>query len=152
MYKISLQLRGFTLIEILVVISMIALISGFIITGFQNFASFQQYNQAVGDVKFALNQSRVEARSAVGDEAHGVKISIDRITKFYGSTYSAIDPNNEVIIYKLVTLQSNLTGGADEIIFSKLSGIPSATGTIMVSGTKFSASTTIQISDSGVIQ
>lgn len=144
--------KGFSLVELLIVVSLIALISGFLVIGFQNFASYQQYKQAVGDVEFSLNQSKVKARSAVSDSKHGIKFANDRITKFVGSTYSVSSPTNEVIIYSLVTLQANLTGGVDEIIFNKLSGLPSATGTIVISGTIFSASTTIEVTDSGVIQ
>lgn len=143
---------GFTIIEILIVISLIAAIAGFAIAGFQNFAIYQQYNEAVGNVKSTLNQSRVSARSAIDDQTHGIKFSSNSLTQYIGDTYTAGNPTNEVVTYNLVTIQVDLTGGVDEIVFSKLSGLPSATGTVIVSGNKFSASTTIKISDSGVIQ
>ena len=144
--------NGFTLVEILVVLTMLAFIAGFIVIGFQNYASYQQFNQAAGDIEFALKQTRLNARSAVVDQPHGIHFSADSITQFYGGTYSAVDPSNEVIQYELVTIDPTLTGGVDTIIFGKLTGLPSATGTVVVSGTRFSASTTISITDTGVIQ
>lgn len=143
---------GFTLIELLIVVAIFGMISGFLVIGFQNFASYQQFNQAVGDVDFVLNQSRVNARSAVDDESHGVRFAAGSITQFIGDTYSAVDPNNEVINYELVTIQANLTGGVVDVVFNKLTGLPSATGTVIVTGTRFYASTTIIIYDTGVIE
>ena len=152
MFIKSKQLKDFTLIEILVVISIVSALASIMMLGFQNYASYQQYNQAVGDVKFVLNQSRVNARSAVDDKSHGVKFFSNSITQYIGNPYSLSNPTNRVINYSLVTIQANLKGGVDQILFNKLTGIPSATGTIVVSGTKFLASTTIKITDTGVIQ
>lgn len=143
---------GFTIIELLVVISIFVIILTFLVIGFQNFSRFQQYNQAVSDVEFLLKQARVDARSAVADEAHGVKFQSNSITRFIGTTYSAVDPDNEVTTYPQVTITPNLTGGVDEIVFSRLTGLPSATGTILVEGVAFTSSTTITVTDSGVIE
>lgn len=148
----SSQQKGFTLIEILIVITIVVMISGLLMVGFQNFASYQQFNQAAGDVEFTLKQTRLNARSALVDQPHGVHFSTNSITQFYGGTYVPGDPNNQVIQYELVTIDPYLTSGVDTIVFSKLTGIPSATGTVVISGTRFSASTTIKITDAGVIQ
>lgn len=143
---------GFTLIELVVVTSLLVLVAAISITGFRNFAGFQQYNQAVSDVEFLLNQTRLSARSAEGDESHGIKFATSSTTVFTGDVYDSLDAANEVTTYQLITLEANLTGGTDEIIFSKLTGLPSATGTIVVTGTTFAASTTLEITDTGVIQ
>ena len=71
---------------------------------------------------------------------------------FVGDTYNAVDPDNETITYELVTLDFALTGGADEVVFKKLTGLPSATGTVVVNGVNYTASTTIELTRSGVIQ
>lgn len=143
---------GFTMVELLVVVTFIVLIATFAMSGFQNYASYQQYNQAVGDVAFTVQQTRLNARSAVADEAHGIKILSDSLTQFVGTTYILGAPTNVVTTYPLVTFQPELAGGVDEIVFAKLTGLPSATGTIVTTGTSFSASTSLIISDTGVIQ
>ncbi len=147
-----LTLIGFTLIEMLITLSLLALVATLSIIGFQNFARFQQYNQAVSDVTFVLEQARLSARSAVADESHGVKLDTASLTEFTGSTFVGGDPDNIVHTYGLITLQHGLTGGADEIVFQKLTGLPSATGTVTVVGAIFTASTTIEITGAGVVQ
>ena len=143
---------GFTLLELVIVVSIMALIAGILLSGLQNYASYQRYNQASADVEFILNQARLNAKIASGDTSHGIKFSGGDMILFEGDVYSAVDPANELVSYSLVNIAATLTAGIDEIVFSKLSGIPSATGTIVVSGTSFNASTTFTVSDAGVIQ
>jgi Tfp pilus assembly protein FimT len=138
--------------ELIIVVSLLALIAGFLISGFKNYAAYQQYGQAVNDVAFVLNQTKLKARAAEADQSHGVHFTANSITQFVGDTYVALDPNNVVTAYQLVTLQTGLTGGTDTIVFDRLTGLPSATGTVLVEGISFSASTTIVVSDAGVIE
>lgn len=144
--------KGFTLIEVLLVIAFLAFVAGLVIYGFQNFAQFQQFNQGVSDVGFKLGQARTDARSAVNDESHGVYVTPTTVTAFQGDTYSAIDPLNDVSTYSLITISHSFSDGSDEIVFNKLTGLPSATGTITVTGVQFSASTTFTVTETGVVQ
>lgn len=152
MYMTLSKQSGFTLLELLLVISIAVVIMGISFAGFQNYASFQQYNQAVGDAQFTIKQARSNALLAANDMAHGVKILPDSIIYFAGDTYVAGAPSNEVTTYTLVTFQPTLTDGVDEIVFAKLTGLPSATGTILISGSDYPETTTLSISKSGVIQ
>lgn len=152
MARLSVKKTGFTVIELLIVVSIAAVIAGFVLIGFKNFASYQQFNQAGGDIKFILNQSQLYARSAVDDDYHGIRFSANSLTQFTGNIYSAADPDNVVTDYNLVTIQFDLVGGADEIVFDKLSGLPSATGTVTIIGVHYTGTTTIEILDSGVIE
>jgi prepilin-type N-terminal cleavage/methylation domain-containing protein len=144
--------RGFTLVEVLIGLSIMVLIASFAVVGFRNYAQFQQYNQAISDVVFILNQTRLSARSAEDDAAHGVKFSSGGMTQFIGDTYVVGDPDNVLTTYGLVTLQHDLSGGVDEIVFEKLTGLPTATGTVTIEGVDFTASTTIEITSTGVVQ
>jgi type II secretory pathway pseudopilin PulG len=152
MWQYTHKESAFTLVEILVSIAILIIILAMTISGFRNFARFQQYDQAVSDVLFTLNQARLSARSAVGDESHGVKLAPNSITRFVGGTYNAADPDNIVSRYDLVTISYVLNTAGDEILFEKLTGLPSATGTIMVTRTGYPQSTTIEVSSAGVIQ
>jgi len=143
---------GFTLIELLVVIAFMAVIIAILMTGFRDYARFQQYNQAVSEVQFVLNQARTLARSADADASHGVKFTGNSITQFTGDAYVASDPENVTTTYPLVTLTPDLTGSVDEIVFTKLTGLPTATGTILIEGSQYDASTTVTITGVGVVQ
>lgn len=144
--------NGFTLVELLFTITLLAILFGMVVMGFQDYARYQQYNQGVNSVAVVLNQARVNARSAVDDSAHGVKFGAGSITRFTGDTYVALDPNNVVVSYSEVIFTPELTGGTDEIVFERLTGLPSATGTVLVSGVQYPASSTITISETGIIE
>ncbi len=152
MFPKALLIKGFTLVEVIVVVSIMVTLIGMAVVGFKNFASFQQYNQAVNSVEFVLNETRLSARSAESDSSHGVKFTANSITQFVGDTYSAIDPSNKVTTFTLVTLNPVLTGGVDEIVFTKLTGLPVASGIVEVSGVSFSAVTDIEITSGGIVQ
>lgn len=144
--------NGFTLLEVVVSVAVLTMIVGISVVGFRNMAAFQQYNHALSDVEFIMKQTQLSARSAVKDANHGVKFTNDSIIQFVGDTYSPTDSNNKTTSYELVTLQTDFTGGADEIIFRKLTGLPSATGTIEVQGVQFNASDTLTLTETGGIQ
>lgn len=148
----SKQNSGFTLLELVIVVALSMLIAGFILYSFRSYASYQQYNQATSEVEFNLNQARLEARVAADDSAHGIKFTGGDMILFTGDTYSAVDPNNETVSFDFADVTVELSGGVDEVVFSKLDALPSATGTIIVTGTIYNASTTFSISNSGVIQ
>jgi prepilin-type N-terminal cleavage/methylation domain-containing protein len=143
---------GFSLIELLVVLTIMAIIGVFAITGFKDYARFQQYDASVATVKSTFIDARVRARSAELDQSYGVKILTSSLVVFRGSTYSAGASTNETVSLTGATISRSLTGGTDQIIFNKLTGLPSATGTITVVGVEHVATTTLTISGVGVIQ
>ena len=143
---------GFTLVEILVVIAIIVIIAAVSMIGFRNYASFQQFNQAASDVQFVIAKAQQQARSAEGDMSYGLKFTSTSTIAFVGSGFVSGHPQNTLYEHRLVTLQYDLTGGTDELVFSRLTGLPSATGTVAVIGTRYVATTTIEITAAGVIQ
>lgn len=143
---------GFTLLEILIALGLTAIIAGFIISGFQNYSRFQTYEYAVGTVKIAFEESRANAARAVAGSDHGIKIGSTTLTLFEGDTYSGSNPTNVVIDITGAYLTHTLSSGSDEIVFSTLTGLPSATGTVTVQGIIYQASTTIEIEATGAIQ
>jgi prepilin-type N-terminal cleavage/methylation domain-containing protein len=144
--------HGFTLIELIVSMAVLAVIVGFIVVAFQNYANYQRFNTASSLLKTTLLNTRADARNSVSGQPHGIKISNNSITTFVGNTYNATNPNNQVISFNEVTFTPDLSAGTDEIIFAQLSGLPSATGTITIAGSVYAASSTATITASGVIQ
>lgn len=59
------QKKGFTLIEILVVFSIVAVLSGIGIASFASYSRTQQLNQTANNIKLLVNQARFNALSAV---------------------------------------------------------------------------------------
>jgi prepilin-type N-terminal cleavage/methylation domain-containing protein len=143
---------GFTIIELLVSLALITVVVGLSVTGFQSFARYQQYDQETALLYTVLADTKADARVSEGGESHGVKFFSDHIVVFSGTPYSGVDPDNETITFNNITLTHALTGGANEVIFSTLTGLPSATGTVSVTGIDYNSSQTIEITEAGVIQ
>ncbi len=144
--------RGFTMVELLVSMAVITIIVGFTVAGFQNHARYQQYDQDVALVRTTIADVKADARVSEGGTSHGVRVFSNQLVLFVGSSYTVGDPNNRTVPLSHVTLVPTLTGGATEVVFSQLTGLPSATGTITVTGVSYSGSQTIEITDAGVIQ
>ncbi len=146
------QNLGFTLIEILVSLSILVIIAGIAVTAFQDFARFQRYEQSVAELTSLIEESRTDARSAVDELNHGVKIFSSSLVQFTGSSYVGGSPSNITTNFNSVTLIPDFPGGVSEIVFSQLTAIPSATGTIDIVNPDIPATTTIAITAAGVIQ
>lgn len=143
---------GFSLIELLVVFAIMAVIATFAIIGLKDYSRYQQYDASVASVKSTFIDTRVRARSAELDQSYGVKIFTNSLVVFRGSTYSAGASTNKTVTLTGVTLSRSLAGGTDQIVFNKLTGMPSATGTVTIVGTTHVATTTLTITGAGVIQ
>ncbi len=148
----SFRQRGFTLVEIIIVISILALIAAISVASFQDFARFQRYEQSVARIVSLIEESRTDARSAVGEERHGIKVLGTSIIQFSGDSYVVGDASNVTTNFNDVTLVPDFQGGVDTIIFSQLTAVPTATGTIDIINPDIPATTTIAITAAGVIQ
>jgi prepilin-type N-terminal cleavage/methylation domain-containing protein len=146
------RITGFTIVELLVVMAIISIIAGLTFFGFTNYAHYQRYDQSVGSTKATIIDARVRARSSETGNGQGIKVLSDSIVVFQGSSYSAIAPTNRTTDITGAVLTPSFSSGTNEIIFSNLTGLPTATGTILIESTEFDASTTIEITAAGVIQ
>ena len=143
---------GFTIVELIVVMAIISIIAGLTFFGFKNYASYQRYDQSLGTVKATLIDARVRARSSETVNGQGIKVLPTSIVVFKGGSYSAGAPSNVTTSITGAVLTPTFSNGINEIVFSNLTGLPTATGTILIQSTDFSASTTIEITATGVIQ
>jgi prepilin-type N-terminal cleavage/methylation domain-containing protein len=146
------QTKGFTIVELIVVMVIISVIAGLTFFGFKNYANYQHYDQALGNVKAVLIDARVRARSSETGSGHGVKVLSGSMVTFLGSTYSAGAATNRTTLITGAVITPSFSNGTNEIIFNNLTGLPTATGTILIESTEFDASTTIEITATGVIQ
>lgn len=145
------QSAGFTIIELIIVVSILAIMAGVTISGFLNYVRYQQYQATVATVTLELSQVQAEAKVALQDENHGFNVGTDRITFYTGDFYNALDTTNEVVVFDNVRFIPTLTNGVTDVRLGKVTGLPSATGTIEIVGTGFAATTTITLTKAGVL-
>jgi prepilin-type N-terminal cleavage/methylation domain-containing protein len=127
-------MRAFALLELLIVLSVIGILS---VISFVSLAGLSRANVldvATGDIVSILSEARSRTLSSEGDSVYGVHFEAGSVTLFTGDTYSAIDPSNvDIPLSSAVTISAiTLTGGATEVVFSRLSGDTAVTGTVTV--------------------
>ena len=139
---------GFTLVEILLVVAIIAIIAGISVPFYRNFQTSQELDIASKDM--LLNMRDAQNRSKVGqnDSVWGVHFNagFDEYGIFQGTTFSSYydDP---ATIPSVLSVTSNF--GTD-ITFTKALGAPSTSGIITLDGVG-GESRQIEITEVGLI-
>ena len=143
--------RGFTALETFIVLSVAILLIVIVLPSFQAMRNNQVLKATASEVVSALDQARSQALSSIDSSEYGVHFELNEIIIFKGTTFSSPDPNNENISITSPAFISsiNLTGGAVDVYFDRLSGAPNKTGTITISISTFSK--VIIISATGAI-
>ncbi len=129
--------RGFTVLEILIVIGILALLSLFMMGFFLDYRKSQGIRQDGELVESLLYKARSDALSSNSAFEYGIHFASSSIVTFQGSTYvSGATTNQTFSLTPSVTVSAlSLTGGAVDIVFNKLTGEASRSGTITLTST-----------------
>jgi prepilin-type N-terminal cleavage/methylation domain-containing protein len=133
----TLYKKGFTMIELLMVIAIIGIISLLSVPKLSDFKKEQSLKNTTGDIMALLNKAKSDSLSSLNSNNYSIHFESDRMIYFVGDTYSSSDSSNEVIYFEpQVSIPStggiNLNGGGDNVIFSKLAGNVIGYGTIVI--------------------
>lgn len=149
---LKLHQKGFTLTELLVVLFVMGVIAALSVVSFKDFNERQTLRVASQDVYTALIDARGDTLASENDSVYGVHIDANQIVRFVGASYDPNSASNATsTLLAPVAATSSLTGGSADIVFARLTGKASATGTIMLH-TNGEATTTITINASGLIE
>lgn len=119
--------KGFTLLELLLSITILTIIVGIGIPVYQSLQNNNNLDIAKTTVVQGLRRAQELSRSGEHDAMWGVKVQSGSITLFKGATYAARDSAFD----ELFDTPSNIVPtGSTEIVFSKFYGIPNTTGTL----------------------
>jgi prepilin-type N-terminal cleavage/methylation domain-containing protein len=128
--------KGFSVIELIVVVAVFLIFMAISEWGILNFKFQGDLNTATNDIVQALRHAKANAQQVQGDSKWGVEISAGQITVFEGTSYAGRNSAFDQII----NLPNGVSAsGLSEVVFEKISGITSNTGTITLtnsSGTK----------------
>lgn len=120
---------GFSLIEILVVISIIGLFIGFSESSLRLFRSQMNARDTTSTYVQALHRAQRLAQSGRGDAPWGVMATTSRIVLYKGASYTTRD---SVYDEPYASTGAFEVSGLTEVTFAKLSGIPNTTGTTTI--------------------
>ena len=139
-------LTGFTVIEILISVAVIAIIVLIIVSGIASFRRSADLNHASDGILAQFREARrrtVESRDA---SQWGMHIESSRTTLFKGATYSAGAADNEVF-----ALPNTITAsGLADVVFKRISGDTDNSGTLIL--TLGSNTRVITIRSSGLFE
>jgi len=140
-------MKGFTLIEIILVISITVIIAAVSIPVIVRFVGVQHLDDTRSTIVASLRQAHNQAVFQKNDSAFGVRFLSGSFVIFQGSSYASRTTSEDIV----VTIPSSITvSGISEVVFTKRTGVPSTTGTIFIH--LGSSSLSLSINQSGLIE
>ena len=145
-------MKGFTAIEILIVIAIMVIIAAISLTSLVNLNNVQALNTETDSVLSILERARARSISSENSSEFGVHFASTSAALFAGKNYSAGAATNEVRNFngKVQISSINLRGGVVDLYFNRLTGKPSATGTVVFSLSNSTTTKTITIYNTGL--
>ena len=117
---------GFTLVEMLLVVGLLAIIAGFSLPVYQSFQNKNDLTVAAMTLVQVERRAQTLSQSGTNDASWGVKIQSGTVVLFKGISYIARDTTADEVnsISPAISI-----AGVNEIVFSKIFGMPGTTGT-----------------------
>lgn len=124
--------RGFTLLEIVIVIIVLATLMAVITGAFSRFNQTQALRVSAEEVVSLLAEARALTLASKGGFVYGVHFATRTATLFQGATFVPNDPSNEEFELpdSVHMLSASISGGGDVVVFERLSGKTSENGTV----------------------
>lgn len=145
---------GFSLVELLIVISLSIILTTVVVISYRSIGQNTDLNTLTQRLVSTLDRARERTVSSENDANFGVHIQSDRYIEFKGPTYnaSASDNINHIFSSKFEVSSINLTGGGSDVIFDRLSGQTSQSGTLVLRAKNDPANTkTIRVQSEGQV-
>lgn len=140
--------RGFSLIEMLLSVAIISLLVGLSMPVYQSFQQRNDLDLTTQSVAEMLRRAQTYARGVKSDSPWGVRVSAGSAVLFKGTSYATRDTNFD----EATTLSPALSvSGLSDIHFSKLTAIPSTTGSVTLTDNTINETRTITINAKGMV-
>ncbi len=145
--------RGFTLIEVLIVLTLITMIAG--LSLFFNIDMYRgdSFRAERNILVVALQTARADALNNINQKKHGVAINptgYEGYVVFEGNNFASSEPNTRKEIPASYGIELDALS-PDEVVFSQLSGNANFEGEIILIDPLRNASATIAINNEGKI-
>lgn len=141
---------AFTLIEILLSISLIALIGGMSTMINAGAINRMQADAAQEDVGHSLRKAQLNAKMTKGNNNWGVRISSNSVTTFMGNSYATRNTGyDEITTYDSKTVLS-IPSGPSEVVFTKVTGVASSGFNVNINSTNGLIKTVVFTQSGGI--
>jgi len=146
--------RGFTLIEVLIAVSILTILTGLIAPGFSFFKKQSTLESATQEITQTLRLAQNRTLASEGDTNFGVYFEANKFVLFKGLVYSASATDNEVhnIDSSLTISSINFGGAVAYVVFERLTGTTANYGSLVVrQASDTTQNKTIYVDQSGII-
>jgi prepilin-type N-terminal cleavage/methylation domain-containing protein len=138
--KTSTRNRGFTLIEILTVIGLLAIMVGFGLAFSMDAYRGYNFRNERDTVINLLQKARSQAVSNIDQQPHGLHVDANQYVLFEGSPYISTDPKN-ITIPSTASISHNIVS---DILFNQLDGsITTPPAALVISDASHTSSVTV---------
>jgi prepilin-type N-terminal cleavage/methylation domain-containing protein len=120
-------MKGFTMIEIMISLAILALIVGVSAISFANFSRKSALDASATALATALREARAKTLASVGSDQYGVKVDGDRFTLFRGASFSSSTPGNSEFLF---AGQVRASSSPNVFVFRKVTGNAGSSGMI----------------------
>lgn len=153
--------KGFTLIELVIIMGILLLLFGFVMVNLLQEENIVSVNASVDILISDISSQQTKAMVGKSDgvssgNSYGIYFESDRYTLFKGNTFSATDSANFTVMLDENIVFNNVTFPNNIIVFSSLSGEVSGftdgNNTITVANVQGQEIKTITINRYGVIK
>ena len=128
--------KGISLIEILIIVSIIGIISTIVVPSLSRFHDQQALRNTTEDVISLLNEARNNTISSKNSTTYGIHFQSNKIILFSGSSFTISPSNKQIDFDSVIIIPSvggiNLNGGRSDIIFDRITGDTVGYGTIII--------------------
>lgn len=144
---------GFTYIELIVVLAILALLIGIFMSTFITFRKNQALIMDTDTVVGLLRQARNQTLTSKNSASYGVHFTAPKVTIFTGPTYSAGATDNQDFALSSTDtiLTISLAGGGSDVVFNRLTGETSQNGTVVISSPGIPETKTVTIYKTGLV-
>lgn len=144
--------RGFTFIETLISISVLALLAVFIVNGLETFRESSALDQAADEALEILREARSKTLGSEQASNYGVHFEAGSMTLFKGGSYDSGGQGNIVVALPAIVVISaiDLSTTTASVTFERLSGRAEAAGTVTFITSGSQKTKQIEISPAGL--
>ncbi|MBI4232096.1 type II secretion system protein [Candidatus Peregrinibacteria bacterium] len=148
--------KGFTLVEILLVLTIFAISLGFAVIYSQTSQLNADINTQASILASNIRLLQSNANSGLTDGPNAVHFGLNSYTTFFsssGSPYNELDPDNFLTqLPSTISIQNiSLNGGGLDLIFDTPSGETANYGSLQLSSNQISKTRTININSLGAV-
>lgn len=126
--------KGFSLIEIIVIIAIGAVLTATIVFSFSSFRNSKIVDVSADQILSVINEARVKTVSSEDYSRFGIHFEAGRVLFFKGDVFTEPNSSNiQTTLSPLVEISNiSLSGGGADIVFQKLTGKTSNYGSLRI--------------------